>query len=214
MVPLPLAGAAAGAAAVEEDDPVGATTGPSTLAGAAVLVPLAVLWLGGVDATGAVHGRSRRSRSRRSRSRRSRSRRSRSRRSRSRRSRSRRSRHRTALGRQDRHDLGHHTGHRLGHDRDGTGRASTRRTSLTGSLRGGWSGEDEGQEERDSHSSTDGQRRPQGQPPQPGWPCRREDSEIPLHGAQRRHTVRDPARACRPATDRSPLAIRRADLGG
>ena len=55
MVPLPLAGAAAGAAAVEEDDPVGATTGPSTLAGAAVLVPLAVLWLGGVDATGAVH---------------------------------------------------------------------------------------------------------------------------------------------------------------
>ncbi len=55
MIPLPLAGAAVGAAAVEEDDPVGATTGPGTSAGAAVLVPLAVLWLAGVDATGAAH---------------------------------------------------------------------------------------------------------------------------------------------------------------
>ena len=54
-IPLPLAGAAVAAAAVEEDDPADATTGPTTAAGAAVLVPLAVLWLAGVDATGAAH---------------------------------------------------------------------------------------------------------------------------------------------------------------
>jgi hypothetical protein len=54
-IPLPLAGAEVAAAAVEEDDPADATTGPTTAAGAAVLVPLAVLWLAGVDATGAAH---------------------------------------------------------------------------------------------------------------------------------------------------------------
>ena len=52
---MPLAGAAVAAVAVEEDDPADATTGPTTAAGAAVLVPLAVLWLAGVDATGATH---------------------------------------------------------------------------------------------------------------------------------------------------------------
>jgi hypothetical protein len=52
---VPLAGAAVAAVAVEEDDPVDTATGPTTSTGAAVLVPLAVPWSAGVDATGAAH---------------------------------------------------------------------------------------------------------------------------------------------------------------
>jgi hypothetical protein len=45
--------AAVGAAAVEEDDPVDATTGGATSTGLAALVPSTVPWVAGTDVTGA-----------------------------------------------------------------------------------------------------------------------------------------------------------------
>jgi len=50
--------AAVGAAAIEEDDPVDATTGGGTSTGLAALVPPTVPWVAGTDVTGAgaAHG--------------------------------------------------------------------------------------------------------------------------------------------------------------
>ena len=55
---MPGAVVAVGAAAVEEDDPVDATTRGGTSTGLAALVPLTVPWVAGIEVTGAgaAHG--------------------------------------------------------------------------------------------------------------------------------------------------------------